>query len=343
MADIVPASLYDRLPDRVRRTILAQQSASEVLIGWVQLAVVGLFGALYLIAPKTFSADAAFAPVPWVLGVYLGFTLIRLGLAYRGWVPDWMLYASVVIDMALLFVLIWSFHLQYMQPPAFYLKAPTLLYVFIFIALRALRFEVRFVVLAGVCAALGWTALVAYALLQTGGMDVVTRDFVHYLTDNRVLIGAEIDKIVSILTVTAILAVAIARARALLERSVAEGAAAQELSRFFSPEIAARITEAEDQVRIGEGQVRDAAVLFTDIRGFTGFANAVAPDALMATLADYQARMVPLIQAQGGTIDKFMGDGIMATFGVATPNDSYAADALCALGEVMAEARPWSI
>jgi adenylate cyclase len=198
------------------------------------------------------------------------------------------------------------------------------------------------VVLAGVCAALGWAALVAYALLQTGGMDVVTRDFVHYLTDNRVLIGAEIDKIVSILTVTAILAVVIARGRALLERSVAEGAAAYELSRFFSPEIAARITGAEVQVRIGEGQARDAAVLFTDIRGFTGFANAVAPDALMATLADYQARMVPLIQAQGGTIDKFMGDGIMATFGAAAPSAAYAADALRAVDAIMGEAGAWA-
>ncbi len=50
---------------------------------------------------------------------------------------------SVVMDMGLLMALIWSFHIQYMQPPSFYLKAPTMVYVFIFIALRALRFEPR--------------------------------------------------------------------------------------------------------------------------------------------------------------------------------------------------------
>ena len=332
---------YDRLPERVRRTIADQQDASEVLIGWVQLAVVLLFGALYTVSPKTFTAEAEFAPVPWVLGGYLAFTVIRLAIALRRAMPGWMLYASVVIDMALLFVLIWSFHLQYMQPPSFYLKAPTLLYVFIFIALRALRFEVRFVVLAGVCAALGWAVLATYAALEDGGMDVITRDYVHYLTDNRVLIGAEIDKIVSILTVTAILAVAIARARALLVRAVAEGAAAHDLSRFFSPGIAEHITAAERQVRAGEGQARDAAVLFTDIRGFTGLASAMTPDALIAILAEYQARMVPIIQRNGGTIDKFMGDGIMATFGAAAASGTFAADALRSIGDIAAEARLW--
>ena len=59
---------------------------------------------------------------------------------------------AIAIDMALLYGLIWSFHLQYMQPALFYLKAPTQQYVYIFIALRALRFEVRYVVLAGIAA-----------------------------------------------------------------------------------------------------------------------------------------------------------------------------------------------
>ena len=81
--------------------------------------------------------------MPYALAAYFGFTVLRLGLAYRGRLPGWLLSLSVVIDMALLMGLIWSFHLQYHQPPSFYLKAPTLLYVFIFIALRALRFEAR--------------------------------------------------------------------------------------------------------------------------------------------------------------------------------------------------------
>jgi adenylate cyclase len=61
----------------------------------------------------------------------------------------------------------------------------------------------------------------------------------------------------------------------------------------------------------------------------------------MTVLADYQSRMVPLIQQHRGTIDKFLGDGIMATFGASEPSDTYAADALRALDAAMAAAPEW--
>ena len=333
---------HRELPVRVLRTIAEQQDASERLIGWFQLAVIVLFGLLYLLSPKTFSPDAPFAPVPWVLGTYFLFTVLRLAISYRGTVPGAVLYASTVIDMLLLLGLIWSFHIQYMQPPSFYLKAPTTLYVFIFIALRALRFEARFVIVAGVVAALGWTVLAGYALYAGQAQGMLTRDYVLYMTTNSILIGAELDKIVSILTVTAIIAVAITRARRLLVRSVAEGAAAADLSRFFSPEIAQQITASEEAVTVGHGQVREAAILNCDIRGFTTYANTVAPNVLIGTLTEYQRLLVPLIQDRGGAIDKFMGDGILATFGAAVPTGTYAADALRAVDAIMDAAESWN-
>lgn len=327
----------DNLPLRVQRAIRDQQDASERLIGWFQLAIVAVFGVLYAGSPK--SASTAFAPVPWALGIYLCITLARLWLAYRGRMAPPALYASVVLDMFLLVGLIWSFHLQYEQQPSFYLKAPTLLYVFIFIALRALRFEARFVVAAGLVAAASWFALALYAV-HAGSS--VTRDYVHYMTSDAILIGAEFDKIVSILVVTAILAVAISRARNLLVRSVAEGQAAQDLSRFFSPEIAARITAAEEMVSAGSGQARSAAILFCDIRGFTGFSRTHPPNEVVAMLADYQHRIVPVIQNNGGTIDKFLGDGIMATFGAAFATDTCVADAFRAVDGIMGVAASWN-
>jgi len=337
-----PQTDYAHLPARVQQAVRAQQDASEILIGWVQFAVVALFGGLYAVSPKTFAGDAEFAPVPWVLGAYFAFTLVRLAVAYRGRMHDALLYVSVVLDMGVLFALIWSFHLQYMQPPSFYLKAPTLLYVFIFIALRALRFEARFVIAAGVIAASGWAAMAWYSVAGPDGMARITRDYVLYMTSNRVLIGAEIDKIVSILTVTAIIAVAIRRARRLLIRAVAEGAAAHELSRFFAPEIARRITAAETELRAGEGYACDATILFTDIRDFTLYAQAVPPAELVAALAEYQALVVGIVQGHGGAIDKFMGDGVMATFGAARPSDSEAADALRAIDAVMRAVEEWN-
>ena len=157
---------------------------------------------------------------------------------------------------------------------------------------------------------------------------MVPRDYVYYMTHNTVLIGAEFDKIISILLVTAIIAVAINRARNLLNRSVAEGQAVQDLSRFFSPEIADQITASEEAVSAGSGEARDAAILFCDIRRFTNFSHTHQPNEVIAMLAGYQRQIVPILQKHGGTIDKFMGDGIMVTFDAALPTETFAADAL---------------
>jgi len=148
------------LPVRLRNSIQDQQERSEILISVIQLVIVFIFGFLYAIAPKTFSQDADFAPVPWVLAIYLAFSLVRLYLAVKRKLPDWMLYLSSIVDIALLLGLIWSFHLQYEQPASFYLKAPTLLYLFIFIAIRALHFDPRFVISTGISAAIGWVLMV---------------------------------------------------------------------------------------------------------------------------------------------------------------------------------------
>jgi adenylate cyclase len=224
---------HQRIPVRVLNAISAQQEASEILVGWVELTVVIFFGLLYAVSPKTFSREMTFEPVPWFVAVFLVVTLIRLYLAYRRRLSAQLLYLSVVIDMTLLLGMIWSFHLQYEQPPSFYLKSPTLLYVFIFIALRALRFEARYVITAGIVAAVCWAAMALCAALASGQTSVVTRDCVLYLTSNRVPRGAEFEKVMTILAVTSIIAAAIHRAHKLLIKAAAEGAAHHDLSRFI--------------------------------------------------------------------------------------------------------------
>ncbi|MGQ9366328.1 adenylate/guanylate cyclase domain-containing protein [Azospirillum sp. ST 5-10] len=337
----LPAVPPAPLPERVRAAVREQEERSEILIGWVQLGVVVTFGTLYAVAPKAFDRTMAmFEPVPIALAAYLLFTVLRLVLAYRRRLPPWFLLLSTGVDVGLLMGLIWSFHVQYGQPPSFYLKAPTLLYVFIFVALRALRFDPAYVLTTGLAAAAGWGAMVVYAVAAGDGM--VTRDYVAYLTGNRILLGAEFDKIVTILMVTLVLAVALARGRRLLERAVAEEAAARQLSRFFAPEIAARITGAEQPVAAGQGEARDAAILTVDLRGFTRLTAGMDPASVIALLTEYQARMVPAIVGHGGSIDKFMGDGILASFGAVVPSATHAADALAAVDALLAEADAWA-
>ncbi|HXH03052.1 MAG TPA: adenylate/guanylate cyclase domain-containing protein [Candidatus Competibacteraceae bacterium] len=323
------------LPERIHAIVRKQQVSSERLIGQVQLGVVLVFGTLYAIAPKPTGGDALM-PVPWALAAYVLFTLLRLWLVHRGRLPGVVVYLSCAVDMALLFGLIWSFHIQYHQPPTFYLKAPTLWYVFLFIALRALRFEARYLVATGVLAALGWLFLLVYAIGGDFHNPAITGDYVRYLTSNSVLLGGEFDKIITLLAVTAILALAMHRAHRLLVSSVTESSTAMILARFLPMGVAQRLAQAAEAPVAGQGELKPATILFIDLEGFTGLSEAVAPDTLINTLNDYFAAVVEPIERHGGVVEQFIGDAVMATFNLPEPCPEHAAAALCAAMEIQA-------
>ncbi|SKA05690.1 adenylate cyclase [Enhydrobacter aerosaccus] len=332
-----------KLPERVQAAIQHQQERSEILIAWIQLAIVALVATVYestSMPAGVVQDDYSFETQ--VFAIYGAFCIIRLGLAYARRLRPWMLYVAVIADVGLLMGLIYSFHYKYAQPAVFYLKVPTLLYVFLLIALRTLRFEARFVIFTGLVAVAGWIALILYALGGRGGPANPTDDFVEYMTSNAFLLHAEVDKIIAILLTTAVLAVSISRARQLLVRAVSEGAAARDLSRFFDPGVATRIRTAAMTVKAGEGELRDATILTVDLRGFTHLSAELAPDDVMKLLQDYQARLCPHIVGNGGSIDKFLGDGILASFGAVAPSSTAAADALRAVDAIIDAADHWN-
>ena len=330
-----------RIPERVQQVLAQEQEASEILVSLIQLVAIGLFALVYTVAPKAFPPEVPFEPVPWTLGAYTAFTLLRLWLAWRRRLPAWFLALSVIVDITVLMVTIWSFHLQYQEPAPIYLKATTLMYVFILIALRTLRFEPGLVLLAGTTGAVGWLVVVAYAVLADGGA-TITHSFATYAMSYDVLLGAEVDKVLSILIVTAILALALLRARKLLIRATTEQLAASELSRFFAPDVAGRIRAMEATIEPGQAEARDAAILMIDLRGFTLLSHRLEPRAVMELLSAYQSLMVAEIDRHGGSVDKFMGDGILASFGATRPSRSYAADGLRALESLIEVARRWT-
>ncbi|MCB1739949.1 MAG: adenylate/guanylate cyclase domain-containing protein [Gammaproteobacteria bacterium] len=322
-----------RLPLQVRNAVAEQERDTERLVCWVQLAVVGMFATLYTLAPKTFSEDS-FEPVPVALGGYFGFIVLRLLLVYLERTPRFLLYLSVVADICLLLGLIFSFHLQYQQPASFYLKSPTLLYVFIFIALRALYFQARFLILAGFTAASGWLLLVVYVIKIDPDDAMITRDYVQYLTSNSVLLGAEFDKIITMLIVTAILALAIRRSRRLLIDSTSDRFTARGLARFVPGPIARSVARADDEPRPGAAETREASILFIDIEGFTTLSERLSPDALITLLNAYFAIVSEPIRRHGGVINQFQGDAILATFNLPDALPAHARRAVQAALEI---------
>jgi class 3 adenylate cyclase len=102
----------------------------------------------------------------------------------------------------------------------------------------------------------------------------------------------------------------------------AEAVSNERLSRFFSPEIAARIaTDPELTVRAAECRV---TVLFSDISGFTSMASKMRPQEVVDLLNEYFPRMVEIIFKYGGTLEKFVGDAVLAVWGapVERPDDA---------------------
>jgi adenylate cyclase len=85
------------------------------------------------------------------------------------------------------------------------------------------------------------------------------------------------------------------------------------LRRFLSPQVAEVIVAAGDE-RLLESHRREITVVFADLRGFTAFAGAASPDAVMGVLREYHAAMGALIFEHEGTLEHFAGDGLMVFF-----------------------------
>jgi adenylate cyclase len=84
--------------------------------------------------------------------------------------------------------------------------------------------------------------------------------------------------------------------------------------RYFAPNIAAEIAQQDTVVPLG-GERRPITILFSDIRGFTSIAESMSPDAIARLLTEYFSEMVEIIFEHGGTLDKFVGDAVMALWG----------------------------
>jgi adenylate cyclase len=84
--------------------------------------------------------------------------------------------------------------------------------------------------------------------------------------------------------------------------------------RYFAPHVAADIAQRDGAIRQG-GERRPTTVMFSDIRGFTAMAESMGPDAIAQLLSEYFTEMVEVIFEHGGTLDKFIGDAVMALWG----------------------------
>jgi adenylate cyclase len=112
------------------------------------------------------------------------------------------------------------------------------------------------------------------------------------------------------------------------------------LARYFSPNVV-ELLAAQDEP-LGIVRRETVGVLFADIVGFTGMAETMTPEAVLALLREFHARMTAQIFACGGTVDKYIGDAIVAVFGVPTASSSDAANALACATRMIDALERWN-
>lgn len=132
----------------------------------------------------------------------------------------------------------------------------------------------------------------------------------------------------------------IAKLREIEQRRAAAERARSNLARYFSPNLVEMLAERDEP--FGPVRRQNVAVLFADIVGFTALSERMGPEDVMLLLRQFHERMTTRIFACGGTVEKYIGDAILAIFGVPTTTDRDAGQALKCADGMMAALCDWN-
>lgn len=294
--------------------------------------------------------------VPWPrVSYFLAFIVLFLA---SGLVAEWMRRKSsrpamwtaafILIDACLLtYVLVAPNPFSDSEwPVQVTLRFYNHLYLFLFLIFSGLSYSPVMVLWTGLSITATWSAAVFYIhslpnsvtdfTAGAGTLDALDNFLDPYFVNSI----AWYNQVALLLIGSMIIAASVWRARRLVRQQVAAEEARGNLSRYFSPNVVEQLSAAPGNLDVARSQ--NVAILFVDVVGFTKMSEDLPPDRMIAQVREFHGRMVDQVFQHGGTVDKFMGDCVMATFGTPVSGPSDATNALrCSLA-ILDEVREWN-
>ena len=312
----------------------ARSTAVVIILGWL--------------AVSNPERGPAFA---WVLGtasVFLVTGVAQLWVYFRGETPPIAPYAFMLVDsLALAAVLLFPNPFDTKALPlAMPLRYATFMYFFLLLMQAAFSFRPRLLLWTGLCGAGAWTLGFLWIVIRPETrIDAPSSAdraavLIQYFDPNYVSILKYENEVIVFVLVSAGLALLVRRSRTLVaERAEAERARGN-LARYFSPKVVDTLAERDEPL----GRVRRQAVgvLFADLVGFTTMAEGMTPEEVMALLRDFHGRMEEEVFSHGGCLEKFIGDALLATFGIPDPGRRDATDTLACARGMLAALAAWN-
>ncbi len=231
----------------------------------------------------------------------------------------------ILCDLALLtFTLVAPNPLvDFSWPAAMQYRFDNFIYFFVLLSGGTLAYSWRTMFAMGAWTTVLWLAALTWAIFQPSPYPELSEavkaalaghpELYDFLDPNDALIPNRIQEVVVFMIVAGTLALAGWRTNRLLVRQAAAARERANLARYFPPNIVDRLADRDRP--LGAVRSQSVAVMFADIVGFTHFAERRSPDEVVATLREFHARMERAVFDNQGTLDKFLGDGLMATFG----------------------------
>lgn len=328
MADVRPPFLRSLSPkdpsfkmsNNVVRDALEQDKREGLLLAvrarWVALAIIGVF-LIYLVQDWAVLFNQA-----QLLGFALiGWLQLKFGRVGKSRAELIIMFFDLLL--LTLVLLVPNPFLDYPWPLAMQYHYGGFVYFYVLLAAAVMAYSWRTIIAMGTWTMLLWLSAMGIILWTPAAYPELSEAaraafgahpaLLPYLDPNNVVIERRVQEVVVFLIAAAILGLGGWRTNRLLYRQVEAARERANLARYFAPTMVDHLAHQDQPLEAVRAQ--PVAVMFADIVGFTHIAEAQTPAETITMLREFHERMERAVFENGGTLDKFLGDGLMATFG----------------------------